>query len=143
MQIKLPRKGTSTKAQKLGHCKVEERKVGFLSWDNLPYIQTPDPFIPNPLCNTRLSTMIRTHTIIHRTHSTEWRHLVTPAVLPSSPPPLFPFRAIELLLPKLSVDIIMCLAHPVPKLVPTFCPHFILDHELLEVFGADPTRIEL
>jgi len=76
-------------------------------------------------------------------HESDSQRLVTPAVLPTSPPPLFPLRTVELLLPKLPIHIVVCFTHPLSKLLPALRPDSILGHEILEVLGTDPTRIQL
>ena len=80
---------------------------------------------------------------IHCTKANPGFILITPPILPPRPPPLLPLRAIKLLLSKLLINIIMRLAHPLSKLLSALRPYFILRHPVLEILGADPTRIQL
>lgn len=66
---------------------------------------------------------------------------VTPAILPPSPPSLFPPLAIKCLLAQLLIDCIMRLTHPLTELAAVTDPRRVLLHPPLEIFGAHPARV--
>lgn len=71
----------------------------------------------------------------------------TPTILPPSSPPLLPKPTIKLLLPKLPINLIMRLAHPPPKLLPTLqfglIPSTRMRHPCLEIIRTYPARVQL
>lgn len=68
-------------------------------------------------------------------------HLSTSTILPSCPPPLLPLITIKRLLPQLHIHIVMRLAHPPPKLIPTPHPYLLPLHILLKVLAAPCTWV--
>ena len=68
-------------------------------------------------------------------------HSVASAVLPSSPPPLLPERAVEDRLPELLVDFIMGIAQPISKLGAAAGLHGVFLDVGLEILGTNPARI--
>lgn len=68
---------------------------------------------------------------------------VTTSIFPASPPPLFPFSAVETGLAEFFVNGIMCLAHPASQVVAACRTHTVHFYILFEVGSADPARIKL
>lgn len=82
--------------------------------------------------------------IVQPFHHQTRRVLITTPILPTRPPPLLPKSAIKLLLAQLPIDLIMRLAHPIPKIVPPpqSRPISLLRHPRLEVLCARPARVQ-
>jgi hypothetical protein len=68
---------------------------------------------------------------------------VASPILPSRPPPFFPPRAVERVFAQLLVDRVMRLAHPRAELASARNSRCVPGHPGLEVFGADPARVQL
>ncbi|PBP26003.1 uroporphyrinogen-III synthase HemD, partial [Diplocarpon rosae] len=68
--------------------------------------------------------------------------LATASILPPCPPSLFPLRTVELFFSKFLVNVIVRLAHPLPKLLSAFRPDLVLRHPHLEILSTYPARIQ-
>jgi hypothetical protein len=77
------------------------------------------------------------------TNSVARRRSVTPTVLPTRPPALFPLGAVKSRLSELPVDFIMRLAEPIAKF--TAAPNLgpVRSYIGLEVLGTPPARVQL
>jgi hypothetical protein len=104
------------------------------------------PVVPTEWC--RCYASIRPHT--RQTYRTPPLNLWTSKIsrvafpiLPPRAPPFFPPRAVERVFAQFLIHRVMCLAHPRAELASARYSWRIPRHPGLEIFGANPARVQL